>query len=104
MNDTLLKELKDSGFKIGYGCGHCGYDGTWDGTPTLEQLIEAVMVFGEPNKVKFKALTFHSSGRWSADYRTWSKDRLKFSHWGSSPREAVAKLWLSLKKEYDQVS
>lgn len=98
MNYELAKQLKDMGFpnqfssalrtkdKGGWGYGK---DSAQDGVyyPTLSELIEAC---GE----QFYALHNMTIG-WTAE-TLWDGARIKVT--GETPEEAVAKLWLALKK------
>lgn len=59
---------------------------------TLEQLLNECLKFTKDGKPMFKALRLHSNNRWSADYRTWSKDKQSFSCWGGTPKIALEKL------------
>lgn len=121
MNYTLAKKLKDKGFDLNYVSGETYYDETTDTylrAPTLSELIEAC---GN----RFGFLRRNLDGRFSAsdpldnrEHETeapvcWCKPRcfvqengnMAILHnelqsgeqGGSTPEEAVANLWLSLK-------
>lgn len=106
MNYALVKELKEAGFPQ-------GGDGAWDGgsgiiatqesmvyVPTIEELIEACGEgFYELHKnhytgVKHTATLYEFKEPF---YCTGGKDGERYSE-GSTPTEAVARLWLSLQK------
>lgn len=101
MNYTLAKQLKDAGFQLRLVIGA----GSWNGDkvffdngvdvtgekigflpPTLSELIEAC---GE----RFMYL-HKKEGEWLAEDRTF-----EFQKRGPTPEEAVANLWLELKKK-----
>lgn len=57
------------------------------------------MKYKVDGKVMFKALSYHSNGQWTADYRVWSKDKQKFGIWAKTPEEALLKLLVILKEQ-----
>ena len=78
MDYALAKQLKDAGFP--------GLSGLAE--PTLTELIEAC---GE----RFESLNRHGEGAWGAE--GWPTDNTTpLLVVGSTPEEAVAKLWLAL--------
>ena len=79
MNDELARELKDAGFpQERFAKGRFS-------VPTLEALIEAC-------GTGFDALSREEPDRWVAD----PSDGMGYSCSGSTPAEAVARLWLSI--------
>ena len=64
----------------------------------IEELINKLLEFKKDGKPMFKALMLHSNGRWTADHRTWNKEKQKFSTWGDSPHEVLEKLLDKLKE------
>ena len=115
MNYELAKELKEAGFPFiriegGMGVGRQGYfDFNPEGdekigaqhfyTPTLSELIEAC-------GVDFDSLHHNSDGKWQAlaevlvgEPKTTIEDEEVAEGLGSTPEEAVARLWLSLIKK-----
>lgn len=101
MNYELAKELKDAGFPQTDEpniCGHCGDGGpdTEVRYPTLSELIEAC---GD----RFASL-IRKNGGWESNSKFLSnKDGTVDAHnWiGSTPEEAVTRLWLALNKSND---
>lgn len=100
MDYKLAKSLKDRGF-IQYGRNQDGYVSTENGddiyVPLLEEVIEAC---GD----KFKSLRLHHSKRGdNPDYKwqVWARQSKAkfFDVWGSTPLEAVCRLFLSLNPE-----
>lgn len=87
MNYEIAKQLRDAGFP---NLDVPDLDKRSLRWPTLSQLIEACG-YG------FRSLSLHSNGRWIAKSGANTGKFLKTS---SSPEEAVAKLWLELKKKY----
>lgn len=101
MNYELAKELRDAGYQqYGSNLDHCGepvelylssdsYETTKCYVPTLSELIEAC---GE----KFYDLSQREKGEWITN-----RDDMFHSDYpvGSTPEEAVARLWLALNKK-----
>ncbi len=84
MNYELAKQLKDAGFPQDECCVHgkSGHDHVFE--PSLSELIEAC---GDE---------FH--GLWRVMDEWFAKDARGLEIKGSTPEEAVAKLWLALNK------
>jgi hypothetical protein len=80
MNYELAKELKDAGFPV------VTYEDTFN-YPTLEELIEACTKNMPHFRLVLKAQT------WVADFDD------DFKREGTSPTEAVARLWLTLNRK-----
>jgi len=101
MNYELAKKLKDMGFKqedFGVGERHYHKQGDVCYEPTLSELIEAC---GEehPRFSEPFFLEFAYKGRWEAGYSSGGNDRLiVLEASGSTPEEAVARLWIELNK------
>lgn len=107
MNYELAKQLKDAGFPMKLALPNSEF--IWGGTdtngtvyqyPTLSELVEACgddfMGIGRTyNTEKSK------DNSWEATQKTWCCDEhgenRKYGY-GSTPEEAVAKLWLELNK------
>ena len=101
MNYELAKQLKDAGFPLKqYPSeyeGDAGANEFRDGNilfivPTLSELIEAC---GE----KFDSLIKYESGWCAGIYHTRTDSWAKRYGKGSTPEEAVAKLWIALNKK-----
>lgn len=102
MNYELAKQLKDAGFEQRFvgadGLGkyvfdeHTSLDGVY--APTLEELIEACLNSG--GYPKFSLESAEDPREWRA--QLWSLADCPFAN-GSTPTEAVAKLWLALNKK-----
>lgn len=100
MNYELAKELKDAGFLQpdkdnyypgDYLGGHAENERAY--APTLEELIEAC---GENN---FTLQHPNGADFWTAGTSdTWMGDKTAVGQ-GSTPTEAVARLWLALNKK-----
>jgi hypothetical protein len=98
MNYELAKQLNDAGFPQG-GNGRSilppdqivarSHDRVY--VPTLSELIEACVASrpGAPFRL------YHKNGKWRAQL---SNDQTSPWYFGSSPEEAVARLWLALNK------
>lgn len=115
MNYELAKQLKEAGFPqreanntgkfpqyTGYGCGFVypatgGLEEAY--VPTLDELIEAC-----PKKKDF-ALHELTNGKYAASILAHNPETEivfganRMSELGSTPKEAVARLWLALKKK-----
>lgn len=62
-------------------------------TGGLRELLDACMTFTVDGKPMFKALTYHSNGEWSGEYRTWSKlHRKKWRNFAKTPEQALTDL------------
>jgi hypothetical protein len=98
---TLANELKDAGFPQG-GNGRWLVDpkqivargGDRAYVPTLEELIEAC---GESFASLHRSV---KSEKWVAQNRICDEDDGPHGSQGSSPTEAVARLWLALNKNF----
>lgn len=114
MNYELAKQLKDAGFlKIILcgredaheikGCGECDAEHY----PTLSELIEACPKLRKLEDEKYDGyLALHARDNgWEAGYTrfyAYEGYYMEIEQQGSSPEEAVAKLWLELnKKKFD---
>lgn len=97
MNYELAKQLKDAGFPQKTKCSECGMD-WYDTKPTLSELIEAC---GVGNKYQFRLLAYWSENDtvWQADLKPFNNGEKDEYGLGSTPEEAVAKLWLELNKK-----
>lgn len=88
MDYALAKALKDAGYpqerRRGYACAPMENDAEFVYTPTLPELIEAVKNL----RLKFTLNGFED--HWNAHCSTTE------SRSGSTPEEAVARLWLAL--------
>ena|SRR3990167_10141623 len=96
MNYELAKELKDAGYWSLQGSYWDGDPKDWDREkfPTLEELIETC---GD----KFDYLERGTKGGWFAyheNFGTTEEESCDDSGEGSTPKEAVARLWLALNK------
>jgi len=102
MNYELAKQLKDAGFSQelkhgtmidGEDCDVCGNHVYY--VPTLSELIEAC---GEERTIRIQSYWEGNDLRWQADtcgnFAPW--DNAHVSEVGSTPEEAVARLWLAL--------
>ncbi len=96
MNYELAKELKDAGFPkhslCNNACMTTGDIGVDMCIPTLEELIEAC-------GAEFSSLSMRKSGGKQIDWRadTWlSGEKRQLVEYGSTPTEAVTRLWLAL--------
>jgi hypothetical protein len=113
MNYELIKQLKDNGFPFqGYIASIHGTDRfnsdleteeDYLATPTLEELIGACPVEYKGGLLSITSWgnTFGAKGTWMASYRVsnqYEPDSDLIREDGSSPSEAVAKLWLALNK------
>lgn len=89
MNYELAKQLKDAGFP--WPTDKEKYDiCCWE--PTLSELIEAC---GN----NFELLTSRSVGiKWRADSWPWGTLKKNVEGKGDTPEEAVARLWIELRK------
>lgn len=108
MDYKLAKELKDAGFPQGKPPATVRYDhapdnliyyqGEWVLIPTLSELIAACgEEFG--NLGRYKWPSGDSRSDWLATQQYEAKNLGKNEKGeGSTPEEAVAKLWLSLRK------
>ncbi len=96
MNYELVKQLKDAGFPIRRMNGINMITGKDFYTPTLEELIEAC---GD----KFGQLIKYVDG-WVAEnnWKSFTEEGIVRQAKGSTPIEAVAKLWLGLNKSVDK--
>jgi hypothetical protein len=88
MNYELAKQLKEAGFPE-TDC-LCGSD--YGDHPSLSELIEAC---GD-NHFELERDWFNGTDKWRALY--WFEGNVK-SGFGSTPEEAVAKLWIALNKK-----
>lgn len=105
MNYDLAKELKNAGFPYKEGDGYILVNGRrvgdmWQGegqesackVPTLAELIEACK--DEYDSYSSFALECNGGTNWSASVGHMDRITRK----GSTPEEAVARLWLALNK------
>ena len=102
MNYELAKKLKDAGFPMKklaeydmtqcpFVWGHFNYNGVSYIFPTLSELIEAC-------GGKMDRLEAHDNSTiWVASSFRWQPNRIEVQ--GSTPEEAVARLWLALNKK-----
>lgn len=89
MKYALAKELKEAGFNPkydGYGYWYSSGDGEQTYRPTLSELIKAC-------GADFYKLV-KEDGSWYAYDLAMQND-----HYGTTPEEAVGRLWLALQKE-----
>lgn len=96
-SQDITKELKDAGFPQGV-MPYYDSDGyihrtseeetNWIYEPTLEELIEAC------GDIQFRLQSYDGGKTWVADRRDASAESV-----GSTPTEAVARLWLALNKK-----
>ena len=98
MRYELAKELKDAGYEMDYMLGNFSeYDKkTANIWIPLDELIEAC---GEQKSL---GLERNYGGMWTAykDTQLWNDvDGYKYQARGTTPEEAVAKLWLALNKK-----
>lgn len=94
MNYELEKKLKDAGFPQHQPLVNDG-NGNWNYHPTLSELIEAC---GD----RFHCLVYTTNGGMDCDRKFWSAGNSPKVHdWqnGSSPEEAVTRLWLAINKK-----
>lgn len=107
MTFELTKELKEAGFpmllsNMGAEAPRCGVgyqiDGAWYYDITLSELIEACETTFEE---KFHFHLLFSSGDWYAQYddANFNLPNPTEQGKGSTPEEAVARLWLALNKK-----
>jgi hypothetical protein len=91
--DELIKKLKDARFSL--RPGHVEIDGIGYGLPSLEELIEACPT--NLGKATFVLGSANQGQEWVACYFDFVTNRgSDFNETGSTPVEAVAKLWLAL--------
>jgi len=98
MNYELCKKLKDAGFpqqKFGYGTSHHHKQGDVCYIPTLSELIEAC---GERGMFALTREQGEDCWVWTATTPHLTAREL-VSGTGSTPEEAVAKLWLTLNEK-----
>ena len=103
MDYLLAKQLKDAGFPQKEFSFNQPFTGNgWPGdvrpadypyNPTLEELIEAC-----GDELRYLENDERKSATWKAYPRHYKADNPKDYHLGSTPTEAVAKLWLALNK------
>lgn len=91
MTHELAKQLKDAGFESHFhDCGTCGVK-----SPTLGELIEACMDFYYPSHFNMGGMNI-----WWAVLRDERNTKAIVPvQIGSTPEEAVGKLWIALKKQ-----
>lgn len=108
MNYELAKELKEAGFPFNKSLFASINDntpmdenGTPYNTPTLEELIEAL-----PEEIKdvdgYFSLAMFDKYSYMASWRcpgSYEREDDKFRQDGSTPSEAVARLWLALNEK-----
>ena len=93
MNFELIKKLKDAGFSLRQG--DIETEGIRYGPPSLEELIEACPT--NIGKATFVLGSANQGEDWVACYFDFMTNRgSDFNETGSTPIEAVAKLWLAL--------
>ena len=97
MNYKLIQKLKDTGFPLKEGeCGHCGNYWNEERFPTLEELIDAC---GKD----FRKLEFNSHSEFKTGVPFWyayeQNEMRNFNESGKTSLEAVANLYLALKKQ-----
>lgn len=99
MNYELAKELKDAGFPFDFGNATVldvfpSYT-SFDRTPNLEELIEAC-----GNEFTNLSRTFLKDGTTTDSKEKWAALGMSIpDSYGITPKEAVARLWLALKKK-----
>jgi hypothetical protein len=93
MNFELVKKLKDAGFSLRHG--DIEVEGIRYDLPCLEELIEACPT--NIGKATFVLGSANQGKEWVACYFDFVTNRgSDFNETGSTPVEAVAKLWLAL--------
>ena len=66
----------------------------------MEELIKECLKYQSNGRPMFKALMLHSNGKWTGDYRTWSKEKDRRSNWGETPHEVLTKMLEIFKKDF----
>lgn len=92
MNYELAKQLRDAGFEHNVCCETCKYPDVCEGI-YLEELIEAC---GKGFHAVTKFNQSPNNGKWKASYAGEFSGETTYQGRGSTPTEAVAKLWLAL--------
>jgi hypothetical protein len=99
MNYELALELKNEGFNFtGDAKSLSDGNGNYTENPTLSELIEACpKIYKEHNTEYFLDIGWNGS-EWSVNY-SWDESYASISGSGSTPEEALSKLWLELNKK-----